>query len=173
MSHRNRRWLALGFFLALLISGCKCSESQIDIMEIILDSPAAGEAVSSLLPSLIWHNSESCQPDSYRIYVKENSEYSGGHNYTTPDGNPSLTLTGAPLEPGKEYIWKAEAVRDGYGHSSWSEYSIFYTGPVCSGEALIVGWSMNIILTGPMTGAVYRFPTTSSSPGTQHSPTSI
>jgi len=137
MSHKHKRWLALVFFLALLLSGCLCSENQIDIMEIILDSPAAGELVSSLLPSLGWHNSESCQPDSYQINVKENYESSAVINYTTPDNNPSFTLSGAPLEPGKEYIWKAEAVKDAYGHSSWSEYSIFYTGPVCSGEPLI------------------------------------
>jgi hypothetical protein len=123
MNKAYKHWLALGVFLALLLSGCKCTEDQFGIMEIILDSPAAGELVSSLLPSLSWHNSESCQPDSYHIYLKENYQYSPGASYTTPDDNPSLALSGAPLDP--------------FGSSDWSESALFYTGPVCSGEPLI------------------------------------
>ena len=136
MSKKTKRWVVLGLFFSLVLSGCQCSDNQIDIMEVILDSPA-GEVVSSLLPTFNWHNSESCEPDSYHVYVKENYEYTGGLNYDTPDDTPSYTLTGTPLLPGKEYIWKVEAIEDEYGHSDWSDPSLFYTGPVCSGETLI------------------------------------
>ena len=136
MSKRSKGLFILGMFVLLFVSGCACSDNQVHIMDIILDSPVTGGLVSSLLPNLSWHNSEDCEVDYYHVYVKEHSRIGGGNNYDTPDGNTSFTLTGTPLEPGKEYTWIVEAREDGE-RSEWSEPSFFYTGPVCSGETLV------------------------------------
>ena len=108
MSPKKMHFLLVSFIVVLSAAGCQCSDNQIDIMEVILDSPA-GEVVSSLLPTFNWHNSEDCQPDYYHLYVKENNESGGGLNFNTPDDNTTYTISGTPLEPGKEYAWIVEA----------------------------------------------------------------
>ena len=136
MSKITKRWLVLGIFFTLFLSGCKCSDDQINIMDLINDSPLAGEVISTLLPTLSFHNSESCQPDEYKIQLSDNSDYGWSANYTTLDDSPSYTLTN-PLYAGKEYVWNVRAHKNSYGNSSYSERTFFYTGPICSGETLI------------------------------------
>ncbi len=136
MSKKTKRWLVLGLFFALFLSGCQCSDNQIDIMNVINDSPLAGEVISTLLPTFTFQNSESCQPDNYTIHLTDNSEWGWSAYKDTPDSNPTYTMTN-PLYPGKEYVWNVKAHKDSYGDSAYSEPTFFYTGPVCSGEALI------------------------------------
>jgi len=137
MSKKSKRWLVMGLFFVFVLSGCKCDDNQIDIMEVFNDNPIAGEVISTLLPTFTFHNSESCEPDRYWINLSPYSE-SGwwGNNILTPDDSLTYALTN-PLDPGKEYIWSVSGEKYSYGYSQYSNPTVFYTGPVCSGETLI------------------------------------
>lgn len=136
MSKKSKRWLVMGLFFIMVLSGCKCGENQINIMDVINDSPIAGEVISTLLPTFTFHNSENCEPDHYWLKVSDNSDHGWWVNETTLDDSPTFTMT-TPLDPGKEYSWNVRAYSGDFGVSDMSEPTIFYTGPVCSGETLI------------------------------------
>jgi len=144
MSKKNKLWLILGIFFTILLSSCNCANAQVELFEVIADSPIGGELVTSLTPLFDWHGSYSCDPDEYNLYIKEDVMYGGDHAYAevTYDDVP-YTLTGYSLLPGRAYYWYARAHNvytspedpSAYGPDSNPAY--FFTGPVCSGETLI------------------------------------
>lgn len=135
MSKNNRRWLVLVAFIAIFISGCQCSDTQIANLEIIHDSPMVNQIVS-IFPTFIFHNSEGCDPDYYSIFVRAYASHGGSYNYYTPDENPTYTVTNYPLVVGQEYVWAVQANEDTGEMSEFSDPTIFFTGPLCSGEPL-------------------------------------
>jgi len=129
----------LGGVLLLLLTGCKCTPEQMADLIVINDSPADGTLISSLLPSFSWH-SDSCEPSYYWLSIHENgSNYLYAESTQVPDNETSFDWVAPPLEPGKEYAWHVRPylVDSGSISGSDSEETIFYTGPVCSGETLI------------------------------------
>lgn len=136
MSPKKLLWLVISVVVILSAAGCKCDDNQIQIMELVNDSPLAGQVINTLLPTFTFQNSEGCQPDSYTLHISDNSEGGWSAYKETLDDSPTYTMT-APLYSGKEYVWKVKAHKDSYGDSGYSEPTFFYTGPVCSGEVLV------------------------------------
>ena len=134
MSKNIPLWIFLSFLL-LFAAGCKCDSLEIQTFDVLLDSPANGELISSLIPTFGWHDNESCDPDHYTISVNENGTF-GFSPYEATSGNVSTHTWGTALLPGKEYSWHMRAHVSG-GSSSDSESSLFYTGPVCTSEVLL------------------------------------
>ncbi len=137
MSKTKYIWLLMVTFLTIFISGCQCSDNQIEIMEMFNDTPVLYEIVSTLLPTFTFHNSEGCDPDNYSVFIREYASHGGSYFLQTPDESTTYTMTGIPLEPGHEYIWRVAANEDSVLESEFSDPTIFYTGPVCSGEPLV------------------------------------
>jgi len=136
MSPKKIRWIVIGIVVMLSAAGCKCDQNQIDVMEIIHDSPLAGEVINTLLPTFTFHNSENCEPHKYWLRFTDNSESGWRLNGTTLDDSPTFTMTN-PLDPGKEYTWKVLAYGGDLGGTDYTEPTVFYTGPICSGESLV------------------------------------
>ena len=139
MAKKKMLIVVLGVLFTLLLAGCKCTQEQMNEMVIIHDTPADGTLLSSLLPSFSWH-STTCSPSYYYVFV-----YASGNTsllsayHQVPDGATSFDWVTPPLEPGKEYAWRVKPVLEdpGYMEGDFSEETIFYTGPVCSGETLV------------------------------------
>lgn len=139
MTRKKLFFLVLGGIFALVLASCKCTQEQMVDLVIVNDAPANGTLLSSLLPSFSWH-SESCSPSYYWISIHENgSNYLYDESAQVPDGDTSIDWAAPSLEPGKEYAWHVRPflVDPGYASGRDSEETIFYTGPVCSGEALV------------------------------------
>ncbi len=130
-------------FITLLLAGCKCNNAAVEVFELIADSPIGGAFVSSLTPTFDWHGSDTCDPDQYRIYVREDKLYGFDHVYkTVPYTDEPYTLSGDSLLPGRAYYWYGRAENEwssedpgAQGPESDPEY--FFTGPVCSGSPLV------------------------------------
>ncbi|NQS92526.1 MAG: hypothetical protein HQ574_08970 [Chloroflexi bacterium] len=144
MSKKSKRWVVLGLFITLFISGCKCNNAAVAVFEVIADSPTGGELVTSLTPLFEWHGSDTCDPDRYHLYIKEDKPYGGDVAYAdVPYTGVPYTLSGDSLLPGRSYYWQGraendyESSEDPGAHGQHSEPAYFFTGPVCSGETLI------------------------------------
>jgi len=144
MSKKNKLWLVLGIFFTILLSGCKCSNVGVEAFIVFPDLPIGGDLVSSLTPLFDWHGSDSCDPDYYSVYIREDVPY--GANTAGADVDYTdvpYTLSGDSLLPGRAYYWTARA-RNHYESSEdpgalgpESAKAYFFTGPVCSGNPLI------------------------------------
>ncbi|MCD6425483.1 MAG: hypothetical protein J7L35_08235 [Anaerolineales bacterium] len=144
MSKKNKLWLVFGIFITILLSSCNCANAQVELFEVIADSPIGGELVTSLTPLFDWHGSYTCDPDEYDLFIKEDVMYGGDSAYSDViyDDVP-YTLTGYSLLPGRAYYWYARAhnvytsPEDPSAYGPDSDPAYFFTGPVCSGETLI------------------------------------
>ncbi len=140
---RQKFFLGMGFLVALLLSGCNCSNAGVSVYEVLQDSPIAHVLVTSLNPRFEWHGSDSCEPDNFHLYIKENKPW-GYDSSTGPWMGIShpIPLPEDSLVPGKEYSWMMQARNDYDPQESgdyigpWSEYDFFYTGPACTGTLL-------------------------------------
>ena len=144
MSKIKTIFLPLGILLTLLIAGCNCTNEAVSVFEVILDTPTGDLVVSSLNPTFEWHGSDTCEPDNFRIRIDENKQYGGMWIDEDLSGDlTSYTLTGASLQPGREYLWWMQARNEydpdetGDRDGPRSQRGRFYTGPVCSGEPLV------------------------------------
>ncbi|MCK4801632.1 MAG: hypothetical protein KAS84_06550 [Anaerolineales bacterium] len=137
MSKKALLKFLISLLILLFLSSCVCDAGEIAVFEVLKDSPADGDLVSSLLPTFNWHHNESCDPDYYHLYIKENGPYLPGININTSDDDTSHTITGTPLQPAKEYTWMIQANVNMVGSGPFTDTSIFYTGPVCSGSTLV------------------------------------
>jgi len=144
MTAKKIKWIFLSSVMLLLAAGCNCSNAQIGIFEIITTSPIGGEIVSSLNPTFDWHGSDSCEPDKYRLNIREDIQYGADSAYADVAGNGlPYSLSGDSLLPGRSYYWYAQAVNeytspeDTGAHGPESAQAHFFTGPVCSGETLV------------------------------------
>jgi hypothetical protein len=145
MTKKTKRWLILGLFFALFLSGCRCDNSVIPAYFGIGDTPADGE-VTSLNPVFNWHGSDTCDPDEYIFRIEEGGVPSLGLVNTNigPEALPYTYVggVGSDLEPGKSYTWYLTAVNGANGgdppvFGPKTEIGQFFTGPVCSGEAQV------------------------------------
>ena len=143
MSTKKIHWIIVSSIIVLFISGCRCDNAAVEAFEFIADSPIGGALVSSLTPEFDWHGSDSCDPDEYHLYIREDIQYGGDTAYTdVAYTDVPYTLTGDSLLPGRVYYWfgRAENVwssEEPGAHGEYSEPEYFFTGPVCSGETLI------------------------------------
>lgn len=145
MSFKKNRWFVLALFITLLLAGCRCDNSVIPTYFGIGDTPIVG-AVTSLTPSFNWHGSDSCDPDEYLFRIEEGGIPALGLVNTNigPEALPYTYVggVGSDLEPGKSYTWYLTAVNGSQGSDPpvfgpKTEIGQFFTGPVCSGEALV------------------------------------
>ena len=145
MPTKNIRMLILVLFVGLILAGCRCDNSVIPTYFGIGDTPANGE-VTSLNPSFNWHGSDTCDPDEYIFRIEEGGISSLGLVNTNigPEALPYTYVggVGSDLEPGKSYTWYLTAVNgsnngDPPVFGPKTEIGQFFTGPVCSGEALV------------------------------------
>ncbi len=139
---KKQPWLLLALMAALLLAGCRCDNSVIPTYFGIADTPADGE-VTSLTPTFNWHGSDTCDPDEY-IFRIEGADSAPVQTNIGPEALPYTYVGGVgnPLEPGREYSWLLTAVNGSQGSDPpvfgpQTEVGHFFTGPVCSGEALI------------------------------------
>ncbi len=141
MSPKKIRLLIVSLIVILGAAGCKCNNAAVEAFELILDSPVGGEVVTSLTPTFDWHGSDTCDPDNYRIHIEEVAG-SDHASMVVPYTDVPYTLTGDSLLPGRAYSWGGMAenewsLENPGAHGPYSEPEFFFTGPVCSGEALI------------------------------------
>lgn len=143
MSTKKIQWIIVSSLIILFISGCKCSNDGVEAFEFIADSPIGGVLISSLTPDFDWHGSDTCDPDQFRLFIKEDVQYGGDHaSAEVPYNDVPYTLTGDSLLPGRAYYWYGRAENewsseDPGASGEYSEPSYFYTGPVCSGDPLV------------------------------------
>jgi len=143
MSTKKIYWIIVSSIIVLFISGCRCDNAAVEAFVLIADSPIGGTLVSSLTPEFDWHGSDSCDPDQYRLYIREDNIYGG--DTASPEvayTDVPYTLTGDSLLPGRVYFWYGKAVNvwsseEPGASGEFSEPEYFFTGPVCSGEVLI------------------------------------
>ena len=145
MSKKTKYWLVLALFISLFLAGCRCDNSVIPTYFGIGDSPLNG-AVTSLTPSFNWHGSDSCDPDEYIFRIEEGGIPSLGlvNTNISPSSLPYTYVggVGSDLEPGKSYTWYLTAINganngDPPVFGPKTEIGQFFTGPVCSAEALV------------------------------------
>jgi hypothetical protein len=136
MTNKTILWLLLGFLTITLVAGCGCEDTDISTYEVILDSPAQNAVVSSLSPTFSWHDQASCLPDHLNLYLKENGTFYFLPINVIPGNKTSFTLPSS-LQPGREYVWQMKAVSANNFAGPISEAQYFFTGPVCSGDALV------------------------------------
>ena len=141
---RKKIILVIGFLIALLLTGCNCSNAGVSVYEVLQDSPIGHALVTSLNPTFEWHGSDSCEPDNFYMYIKENKPWGYDSTDRTIDGgDSSYTLAGGSLLPGTEYSWMMQARNDYVPGETddyigpWSDYDFFYTGPACPGGPLV------------------------------------
>lgn len=143
MFPKKIRWIIIGIIVMLSAAGCKCNNAAVEAFEFIADSPIGGDLVSSLTPTFDWHGSDTCDPDQYWLYIKEDIQYGGDTVYEHISyTDVPYTLTGDSLLPGRAYYWYGIAVNepsseDNGASGEYSAPAYFYTGPVCSGEPLV------------------------------------
>ena len=145
MSSKKTIFMILGSLSLVFISGCNCNNAAVSVFEVLQDSPVAYSVVSSLTPTFTWHGSDTCEPDFFRLTIRENRIYGPGDSANAEiDGDEtSYTLTGDSLLPGREYYWRMSANNE-FEPGTTDDYTgpnapkdFFYTGPVCPGGPLV------------------------------------
>ena len=139
----NKRafFLLVGLLIALLLSGCKCTNEGIQSYQVILDNPI-GHVLAPSPVVFDWHGTDSCEPDHFHINIKENRYY-GATEYDANLPGDSFSQVIGTLPPATEHVWTMKAVNEydpqqtvgNIGDSSEPGY--FYTGPVCTGGPLL------------------------------------
>ena len=137
MSVKKLRWMLLSIFILLFLAGCDCDDAEVMAFGVFADDPING-AVVSANPTFTWHESESCTPDRFKIWV-DNYFYGGqsGHSEFADGSDTSHTLVNS-LEAGKKYTWWMYAVaEDQTINGPPTVGKDFYVGPMCSGQPLL------------------------------------
>ena len=129
------KYLTLSILLALLLAGCgsrrPCTLDDYDDFDIILDDPAHGSMLTTVLPTLDWHHSESCRPENYYIQVQM-KEKNGVWGYLV-DGDSTEYHLDTYLQTGGEYYWTVRPYASSVEyHGKSSPEWIFYTGLPCT-----------------------------------------
>jgi len=127
--------ILLGFLLILLTGCATCDDTGHSNFVVVPDLPADGSIISSLIPEFTWHDESSCTPDNFVIPL--NGVGNSYDEYNLVPGNESSYTWHESLPPGNQYKWRIRVNADNGPTSPYSDYLTFYTGPVCSGEALV------------------------------------
>ncbi len=141
--HKKNSFFDPGLLITLFLAGCNCTNDAVSAFEVFLDDPTDFEVISSL--DFVWHGSDTCEPDIFRLIIQENIPYGGDGEYAEIDGDEtSHTFPGGTLLPGREYGWYMQAKNEydpndeggtRSGPESATEY--FYTGPACGSGPLV------------------------------------
>jgi len=137
MSKKNKLWIILGILLTVLLSGCDCDGGEIAAFVVTSDTPIDGAIVSSN-PTFTWHESESCTPNRFKIWVV--STFYGGESSHSEfvDGSETSHTLVSTLDSGKKYTWHMYAVAEDQSVSGIpSSEQDFYVGPLCSGQPIL------------------------------------
>lgn len=137
MARKKSFILVLGGLIALLLTGCNCSSSDIQAFELVQDGPPAGSIVDTH-PIFSWHTEESCTPGKYRLLVTNDWVGAINHASEYPEGSAlSHTWTGI-MQGGLHAYWRMAAMtEDESYHGIYTDELDFYVGPLCSGQNLV------------------------------------
>lgn len=153
MPTKKFRWFLFSIIILLFLAGCDCDEDEINAFVVTADTPSGGIVVTSN-PTFTWHESESCTPDRFKLWV--HNIYDGGEIGKSgfADGSDTSYTAVTAMDPGKRYTWYMYAVAEDQAIKGVdSEKHDFYVGPMCSGQPLIAPTLMrptnDLLITDP------------------------
>jgi hypothetical protein len=130
--------LAALCFLCVLLVGCTFTNNDCDSNQLVAPqafSPS-DELVPSLQPVIEWFYPEDCTPDSYRLEIAVNGDFTAPTVIveTVTGSQVPHTLTQS-LQPATLYEWRV-AAEIGGDTGDYSPSPAFWTGPLCQGVTL-------------------------------------